>query len=435
MRALAVTSIQHSPVPTVEESGFPGHEVNGCHGLLAPARTPNEIVARLDEEASRILTLADVRKRMVENGVESVGNTPEEFAAYIKSEMIKCAKVINQTGLRVDWRRITEDHFMKIAVIDDYQDAFRKLACFTRLKDHEVVVFHDTETDPAKLAVRLKDADAVILSQQRSPFPRAVIEKLPKLNQIAHTRRNQGHIDIAACTEKGIVVSAVRYGASHATVELTWGLILASLRHIPHEVQQLKQGVWQTTIGTGLSGKTLGVYGLGKIGSCVAQIGKAFGMKVTCLGREASQAKAREAGYGVPASREAFFENADIVSLHVRLNADTRGIVTAADLARMKPTALIVNTSRAPLIREGALAEALRKGRPGFAAVDVYEDEPVVGGNYPLLKMPNAICTPHLGGIVQGTYEHWYGTAVDNILAFASGKPVNVINPQVLAKR
>ncbi len=323
---------------------------------------------------------------------------------------------------------------MKIAVLDDYQDAFRKLACFALLKDHEVVVFHDTEKDPAKLVARLKDADAVILSQQRSSFPRAVIEKLPKLRLIAQTASLKEHLDVAACTEKGIAVAAVRSGVSHSTAELTWGLILASLRHIPHEVQQLKQGVWQTTVGTGLHGKTLGIYGLGKIGACVAQVGKAFGMNVICWGRETSQAKAREAGYQVPSSREAFFENADVVSLHIRYNAETRGIVTAADLSRMKRTALIVNTSRAPLIQEGALLEALKQGRPGFAAVDVYEEEPVVGGNHPLLKMPNVICTPHLGGIVQSTYERWYGTAIDNILGFASGKPVNVVNPEVLGR-
>lgn len=322
---------------------------------------------------------------------------------------------------------------LKIAVIDDYQDAFRKLNCFSRLKDHEVVLFHDTEKDPARLATRLRDADAVVLTQQRSPFPRAVIEKLPgRLKLIAQTGRNTNHIDVAACTEKGIVVAAAGGGTSYSTAELAWGLIIASLRHIPHEVQQLKQGVWQTTVGTGLHGKTLGVYALGKIGGCVAQVGKAFGMKVTCWGREASQARARELGYEVPAGREAFFGNADIISLHIPLSKETRGIVTAADLARMKPTALIVNTSRAPLIAEGALIEALKQGRPGFAAVDVYEEEPVTGGNHPLLKMPNVICTPHLGYVEKSTYESYYGTVIDSILAFAAGKPVNVLNPEAL---
>jgi D-3-phosphoglycerate dehydrogenase len=221
----------------------------------------------------------------------------------------------------------------------------------------------------------------------------------------------------------------------NATAELAWGLILAALRHIPHEVQQLKQGVWQTTVGTGLHGKTLGVYALGRIGGIVAQVGKAFGMQVTCWGRDASQAKARAAGYEVPASREVFFERADIVSLHIPLNKDTRGIVTAADLARMKSTALLVNTSRAPIVADGALVDALKKGQPGFAAVDVYENEPVVGGNHPLLKMPNVVCTPHLGYVEQNTYESYYGAAIDGILGFAAGKPVNVLNPEALVKK
>jgi D-3-phosphoglycerate dehydrogenase len=324
---------------------------------------------------------------------------------------------------------------MKIAVIDDYQDAFRQLAAFDRLKGHEVVVFRDTEKDPAKLAARLSDVDAVLLTQQRSPFPRAVIEKLPRLKLIAQTGRNTNHIDVAACTEKGIVVAAAGSGTPHATAELAWGLILASLRHIPHEVEQLKKGVWQTTVGAGLHGKTLGVYAPGRIGSCVAQVGKAFGMNVTCWGRDASKAKAREAGYEVPSTREAFFASADVISLHIPLNKETRGIVTAADLACMKPGALFVNTSRAPLVAAGALVDALKQGRPGFAAIDVYEDEPVVGGNHPLLTMSNVICTPHLGYVEQSTYDAYYGAAIDGILGFAQGKPVNVLNPEALAKK
>ena len=324
---------------------------------------------------------------------------------------------------------------MKIAVLDDYQDAFRQLAGFARLQGHDVVVFRDTEKDPAKLAARLADADAVLLTQQRSPFPRAVIEKLPKLKLVAQTGRNTNHIDVAACTEKGIVVAAAGSGTPNATAELAWGLILASLRNIPHEVEQLKKGVWQTTVGTGVHGKTLGVYAPGRIGGCVAQVGKAFGMKVTCWGRDASKAKAREAGYEVPATREEFFAHADVISLHIPLNKETRGIVTAADLACMKPTALFVNTSRAPLVAAGALEEALSKGRPGFAAVDVYDDEPVVGGNHPLLKMPNVICTPHLGYVEKSTYDAYYGAAIDGIVGFAAGKPVNVLNPEALAKK
>jgi len=324
---------------------------------------------------------------------------------------------------------------MKIAAIDDYQDALRKLDCFPRLKDHEVTVFHDTVKDPAKLAARLAEFDAVILTQQRSPLPRAVIEKLSKLKLIAQTGRNTNHIDVAACTEKGIVVAAAGSGTPHSTAELTWGLILANLRHIPQEVEQLKKGVWQTTVGTGLHGKTLGVYALGRIGSCVARVGHAFGMKVICWGRDASLAKAREAGYTVPASRGAFFAEADVLSLHIPLNKETRGIVTSADLAQMKSSALIVNTSRAPIVAEGALVAALKKGRPGFAAIDVYEDEPVLGGNHPLLTMPNVTCTPHLGYVEKSTYETYYGAVIDGILGYAAGKPVNVLNPEALGKK
>jgi D-3-phosphoglycerate dehydrogenase len=324
---------------------------------------------------------------------------------------------------------------MKIAVIDDYPDVFRQVSAFAKLKDHEVKVYTDTEKDPAKLAERLKDADAVVLTQQRSPFPRAVIEKLPKLKLIAQTGRNTNHVDVAACTEKGIVVSAAGHGSASSTVELAWALILASVRQIPYEVEQLKKGRWHSTVGTGLSGKTLGVYSYGRIGSSVAQIGKAFGMKVICWGREGSLAKARAAGFEAAASREAFFETSDVISLHIALNKETRGIVTAADLARMKPTALLVNTSRAPIIADGALVAALKQGRPGFAAVDVFENEPVLGADHPLIKMPNALCTPHLGYVERETLENYYGAAIDNLVAYAAGKPANVLNPEAVGAK
>jgi D-3-phosphoglycerate dehydrogenase len=324
---------------------------------------------------------------------------------------------------------------MRIAVIDDYQNAFKTLAAAARLKDHEVVTFQDTIKDPAKLAERLKDFDALVLTQQRTPFPRALAEKLPKLKIISQTGRNTNHVDVEACTALGIVVSAAGAGLPNPTAELTWALILASLRSIPQEVQKLKEGMWQTTVGTGLKDKTLGVYAYGRIGSVVAQVGRAFGMKVVCWGREGSLGKAKEAGFEAAASREAFFANADVVSLHIPLNKETRGIVKRADLDRMKPTALIVNTSRAPLIEEGALVAALKAGRPGFGAIDVYEEEPVLGGNHPLLKMANVVCTPHLGYVERGTYESYFGSAVDNLLGFAAGKPVNVLNPEAVGKR
>ena len=324
---------------------------------------------------------------------------------------------------------------MKIAVIGDYQNAFPTLKCYSKLRDHEVMIYTDTEKEPARLAERLKDAEAVVLTQQRSRFPRAAIERLPKLKLISQTGRATAHIDVAACTERGIVVSAGGAGNPHATAELTWALILAALRHIPYEVRRLREGHWQSTLGIAVQHKTLGIYALGRIGSIVARVGQTFGARVLCWGREGSTARAREAGYEVAKSREAFFAGADILSLHLPLNKETQGIVTAADLALMKPSALLANTSRAGLIAQGALVNALKAGRPGMAAVDVYEDEPVLGAAHPLLKMDNVICTPHLGYVEKDTYEDYYGVVVDQIVAYAAGNPINVVNPEVIAKK
>lgn len=324
---------------------------------------------------------------------------------------------------------------MKIVVIDDYQNAFKTLKCFANLSGHEVTVYTDPETDIGKLAERLRDAAAVVLTQQRSNFPRALMEKLPKLKLIGQTGRAATHVDLNACTERGIIVSAGGAGNPHATAELTWGLILSALRKLPFEVGRLKGGYWQSTLGIGVNGKTLGIYAYGKIGSIVAAAGKAFGARVLCWGREGSTGRARAAGFEVAKSREEFFSEADILSLHLPLNKDTRGIVTRDDLARMKPTALIVNASRAGLITDGALVDALRAGRPGMAAVDVYEKEPVLGGDHPLLNMENAICTPHLGYVTRESYEEYYAVVVDDIVAFAAGKPSNVLNPEAIGKK
>jgi D-3-phosphoglycerate dehydrogenase len=324
---------------------------------------------------------------------------------------------------------------MKIAVIDDYQNAFKTLKCFPKLNGHEVVVYTDPETDIGKLADRLKDADALVLTQQRTSFPRALIERLPKLKVIGQTGRAATHVDLQACTEKGIVVSAGGSGNPNATAELTWGLILSALRSLPFEVKRLKEGMWQSTLGIGVNGKTLGIYAYGKIGSIVAGAGKAFGARVLCWGREGSTGRAKAAGLDVARSREEFFGDADIISLHLPLNKDTRGIVTRDDLARMKPTALIVNASRSGLIEKGALEAALKAGRPGMAAVDVYDQEPVLGGNHPLLKMDNVTCTPHLGYVTRESYEEYYAVVVDDIVNFAAGKPSNVLNPEALSKK
>jgi len=317
---------------------------------------------------------------------------------------------------------------VKIAVVEDYGDVFRRAAAHSRLEGHEVSVHTGPETDLEALAAKLADAEIVVLTQQRTRFPRELIEKLTKLRFISQTGRNTGHLDLAACAERGIVVSAIGGGQPHATAELAWGLAIAALRHIPYESQRLREGHWQSTVGVRLYGSTLGIYAYGRIGALVARVGAAFGMRVVCWGREGSLARAREDRYEVAASREQFFAEADVLSLHIPLRDEsTRGIVTARDLALMKPTAVLVNTSRAGIIQEGALAAALRAGRPGYAGVDVFDNEPVVGASDPLVKLPNAVCTPHLGYATRETLEHHYDDAVDQILAFVGGKPINVV--------
>ena len=323
---------------------------------------------------------------------------------------------------------------MKVAILDDYQDAARKLAAFAKMKDHDVTAFTDHCREPAALAARLKDFEVVLLIQQRCPFPRAVIEQLPKLRHISQTGRNVAHVDVAACTERGIVVSAGGAANPHAPAELTWGLILDSMRHLPLETANLKAGRWQSTVGVGLKGRTLGIYAYGKIGSIVARVGRAFGMHVVCWGREGSTTKARAEGYDIAASREAFFSGCDVISLHIPLNKETRGIVTAADLALMKPAARRVNTSRAGLVGDAVLAAALKQGRPGFAAVDVFDDEPVLGARNPLIGLPNVVAAPHLGYVEIDTYELYFGAAFDQINGFAAGKPINVANPEAVGK-
>lgn len=331
---------------------------------------------------------------------------------------------------------------MKIGVLHDYADVFRRSAAAAKLKGHEVKVHTGTDKEPARLVEILSDCDAAVFTQQRVAFPRAAIERLPKLRFISQTGRNAYHIDLEACTERGILVSAGgvagpvgdQAGNFASTVELTFGMMIDSMRRMTYEIERFKEGHWQSTVGDRLFGKTLGVYAYGHIGKSVARVGQAFGMKVLCWGRDASTAKARADGYHVAASREAFYETCDVVSLHLPANKETYGIVTAQDLARMKPTALIVNTSRAPLIDRDTLVEALKKGRPGFAATDVYEEEPVVGADHPLLKLPNALCVPHLGYNDREGFERFYESAVEQLLAYASGKPINVINPEALKK-
>ena len=321
---------------------------------------------------------------------------------------------------------------MKIAIIDDYQNVFRKLDCFAKLEGQDVAVFQEPAKSEAELVERLRDAEVVILTMQRTAITQALLSQLPKLKMISQTSPATSHIDVAACTKRGVVIATGDPGRLNPTAELAWGLILSALRHIPQEAQALKNGHWQTTIGTGLFGKTLGIYAFGRIGAMMAPVGRAFGMKVVCWGREGSLARAREAGYEVAPSRDAFFAAADVVTLHIPLNKDTQGVVTAKDLARMKTDALIVNTSRAAIIADGALLAALKQGRPGRAAVDVYDHEPALGADNPLLKLENVLCTPHLGYVEKGKYEVMFAAAIDQLLAFAAGRPINVVNPEAL---
>lgn len=320
---------------------------------------------------------------------------------------------------------------MKITILDDYQDCVRGLACFEKLSGHSVRIYTDTVKDVGELAKRIGDAEALVLIRERTWINDELLKRLPKLKLISQTGKLSRHIDLAACTRHGVAVLQGK-GAPYAPAELTWGLVLAAMRHIPHEMARLKAGGWQSTLGTVVRGRTLGIYGYGKIGAVVAGYGRAFGMKVLAWGHDASRGRAEADGMAFAASRDALFAESDVLSLHLRLNDETQGIVTRADMAKMKPTAVLVNTSRAELIERDALVTALRAGRPGFAAVDVYESEPVLGGDHPLLKMDNVVCTPHLGYVERDNYELYFGDAFDNVLSFATGTPANLANAEVL---
>ena len=304
---------------------------------------------------------------------------------------------------------------MKIVIPDDYQDAVRSLDCFAKLAGHDVTIYNDTVTGTAALAERYRDADALVLIRERTSIDDALLAQLPRLKLIAQTGRGTTHIDTTACERRGVAV-AVGTGSPIAPAELTWALVMAAMRFIPQEVAGMRAGRWQQHLGRALRGRTLGIYGYGKIGTLVAGYGRAFGMKVIAFGREGSLSRAQADGVAAT-TREELFATADVLSLHIKLDASTRGIVTREDLARMKRDALLVNTSRAELIEEGALLDALRAGRPGFAALDVYESEPLLSS--PLLAMDNVVCTPHLGYVERDSYELYFGQAFDAIHAFA----------------
>lgn len=316
---------------------------------------------------------------------------------------------------------------MHIIIPDDYQNVVRTLDCFAKLAGHTVTIYNDTVKDLEPLAARLEPADALVLIRERTPITAALLARLPRLKMIAQTGRGTPHIDLDACTRHRVVVTNGT-GSAHATAELTWGLILAAMRFIPQEAARLKAGQWQGHFGRGLHGRTLGIWGYGSIGSLVARYGQAFGMRVIVWGREGSLTRARADGFVPAPGQDTFLREADVLSLHVKLNKETRGLVTAADFAQMKSDALFVNTSRAELIEPGALVAALRAGRPGFAAVDVYEQEPVLGAEHPLLKMDKALCTPHLGYVEKDSYEGYFAQAFDQVVAFAEGRLFGGIN-------
>jgi D-3-phosphoglycerate dehydrogenase len=324
---------------------------------------------------------------------------------------------------------------VKISVLDDYFDTVRTLRCFEKLTGHEVTIWNDHVQDVGALADRLRETEALVLIRERTQIRAPLLERLPKLRLISQ-RSVYPHIDIEACTRLGVIVSSSQHpGApSYAAAELTWGLVLAAMRQIPQQAAALKAGTWQTGVGHTLRDKTLGIFGYGRIGSVVAGYGKAFGMRVLVWAREQSMGAARADGYATASSKAEFFERCDVLSLHMRLVEATRGIVTASDLARMKPTALLVNTSRAPLVEPGALVAALRAGRPGMAAVDVFEQEPLRDPDHPLLQLQNVVATPHIGYVTRDEYELQFSDIFDQITAYAAGTPINVVNPAVLQR-
>ena len=334
---------------------------------------------------------------------------------------------------------------MNIVILDDYQDVVRKLNCSDKLEPYPAKVYTNTIKGVGQLSVRLKDAEILVLIRERTHITRQLIEKLPKLKMISQTGKIGSHVDVTACTERGIVV-AEGTGSPIAPAEMTWALIMAAMRRLPQYINNLKHGAWQQSglkssamptnfaLGQVLKGKTLGIWGYGKIGQLLAGYGKAFGMRVLLWGSETSRALAVEHGYEAAASREEFFSQSDIVSLHLRLNDATRGIVTLEDLQSMKTTSLLVNTSRAELLQPEALITGLNRGRPGMAAIDVFESEPILQG-HALLRLENCICTPHIGYVEQESYELYFGTAFDNVVNFIKGTPTNIVNPGALQVR
>lgn len=313
---------------------------------------------------------------------------------------------------------------MKIAILDDYQDIIRSLDCFKLLAGQDILILNHTTT---KLAALLKDVDVIVLTRERTKIDDALLSQLPRLKLISQTGKISSHLDLAACTKHKVAV-AEGIGSPIAPAELTWILIMNTLRQIPQAIEGMKNGQWQINIGATVHGKTIGIWGYGKIGKMIAGYAKAFGAKVLVWGSDTSRQNAVNDGFSKAPTKEDFFREADVVSLHLRLNDATAGIVKESDLSLMKPSSVLINTSRAELIEKGALLKSLKKGRPGFAGLDVYEEEPVYDTGFELLKMPNVVCTPHLGYVEKNSYELYFGKAFENVMSFIEGKPVNIAN-------
>ncbi len=324
---------------------------------------------------------------------------------------------------------------MKIHILDDWYDTLRKLPSFAKIASHDITIWNDHVDDTDVMAERLAEAEALVLFRERTAIRRPLLEQLPNLRLISQ-RSVYPHIDVDDCTRLGIMLCSGQHAdtPSFATVELTWALILSAMRMIPQQMRSLQAGNWQMGVGRSVRGKKLGIYGYGRIGRAVAKMADAFAMPVQVWGGEGSLERALADGIEVPENREAFFATSDIVSLHVRLYPATRGIITAEDLGYMKTDALLVNTSRAPFIESDALVNALNAGRPGMAAVDVYEQEPLTDTTHPLLNMPNVVCTPHIGYVTEDEYEVQFSDIFDQIIAFDAGEPINVINEDVVLR-
>ncbi len=322
---------------------------------------------------------------------------------------------------------------MKITILDDYQNAIETLQCYGILKGQNVEILHETEKDPCRLASHIADTEILILTRERTEITDGLLSKLPNLKLISQTGKISNHLNLNACTRHHVAV-AEGVGSPIAPAELAWALLMNTVRQIPQAIEGMKSGNWQINIGTTIYGKTIGIWGYGKIGQKIAQYAKVFGAKIIVWGSENSRKKAVEDGYEQSETKEHFFKNADIITLHLRLTDKTHGIVNKTDLLSMKENSVLINTARAELIEKGGLQNVLKSGKNIFIGVDVYENEPIYDKNFELLKMKNVVCTPHLGYVEKNGYELYFGKAFENVINFINGNPSNIANPEALNK-